>query len=161
MLTIHAPLTQVLAVIAQKAIAVFSDPGARPLHDIGASQLLAPCRADPHRMAVCETCERSLLDRSPVPVFGEGGIVHHRTAAHINTMVCIGETRRNEVSTQRWLLMARQQPVLCANPDKYPLTYSRAGVIATLLEAERSAKQCDSSRGEHLAVNDVHGGVVR
>jgi hypothetical protein len=105
MLTVYTPLAEMLTVVAEEAIAVFSKPGACAPHDLCRLQSIGSFRSDPYRMSVSKAGERSLLHRSPVPVFGEGGIVHDGASADVDTVVCIGETRRNEVCTQRRLFI--------------------------------------------------------
>jgi hypothetical protein len=113
-LTVYTPLTEVLAVVGEEPIAVFSDPGARPPHDLGSLQSMGLCGSDPYGMSVSEAREGSLFHRSPVPVLGKGGVVHDSAAAHIDTVMSVGETRRNEVRAQGGLFMCGQQPVASA-----------------------------------------------
>jgi len=114
MLTVYTPLAEVLAVVAEEPIAVFSEPGARPPHDLRSLQSIGPSGSDPYGVLVSEARERSLFHRSPVPVFGKGGVVHDGAAAHVDTVMCIGEPRRYEVRAQRGHFMCGQQSVASA-----------------------------------------------
>ena len=111
MLTVYTPLAEVLAVVAEEPIAVFSEPGARPPHDLRSLQSIGPSGSDPYGVLVSEARERSLFHRSPVPVLGKGGVVHDGAAAHVDTVMYIGKTRRYEVRAQRGLFMWGQQSV--------------------------------------------------
>ena len=53
-LTVHTPLAKVLAVVAQQAVAIFSEPRARTLNDLFTPQGIGPCGSHPHRMSVSE-----------------------------------------------------------------------------------------------------------
>ena len=130
MFTVYTPLAQVLTVVAEEPIAVFSKPGACPPYNLCALQTVGPCGAHPYRVSVSEARERSLFHRSPAPVFGKGGIVHDGAAAHVDTVMRIGETRRNEVRAQRRLFISRQRSIASAKA-KTPALWSRHTIMTT------------------------------
>src|SRR5262249_53584866 len=116
MFTMHAPLAEVLAVVAQHAIAVLSKARARPPNNLFTPQGVGPCGSNPYRSSVSEARERNFFHRAPAPGSGKGAIVNDGVGAHVDAMVRIGEARRNEVRTQRRLLICCQPPVATAKP---------------------------------------------
>ena len=114
MFTVHTPLAEVLTVVAQQAVTVFSDSQARPSNNLVTLQGTGPWASDPHRMSMSETRERNLFHRAPVPVMSEGGIVNDGSATHVDAMVRIGETRRNEVCAHRRFFVCSQPVILAA-----------------------------------------------
>ena len=155
---VDTPLAQMLAIVAQEPIAILSKSGARAPHDFCALQAMGLSSSDPYRMSISETSERSLFHRSPVPVFGKGGVVHYGAAPHVDTMVCVGETRRHEVRTQRRLFIRRQQPVASAKA-RASVAGSRCGLMSAL-EAELMAKMSNLVCRGHLTLSAVHDGLV-
>jgi hypothetical protein len=157
--SVYTPLTEVLAVVAEEPIAVFSEPGACPPHDLRSLQSIGPSGSDPYGVSVSEARERSLFHRSAVPVLGKSGVMHDGAAAHIDTVMRIGETRRDEVRAQRGLFMRRKQPIASANATQGLVAGARSGVT-TRLEVERLAEKATPSGYEPLTLRDVHDGLV-
>src|SRR5215470_8430344 len=73
---VHAPLTEVLAVVTQQAIMVFSHSRARSPNDLLTPQGTGSRRSDPNCVSARETCQRNLFHRAPVPVMCERGVVN-------------------------------------------------------------------------------------
>ena len=114
MFTVHTPLAEVLTVVAQQAIAVFSESQARPSNNLVTLQGTGPWASDPHRMSMSETRERNLFHRGAVPVTCECGIVNDGSATDVDAMVRVGKTRRNEVCAQRRFFVCSQPVILAA-----------------------------------------------
>ena len=115
-LTVHTPLAEVLTVVAQYAVAAFANTRPRTANDLLTSQAIGPWRSDPYRVSVSEACKRNLFHRSPVPVSSEGSIVNDAPGTHVDTVVRVGETRRNEVCAERRLFRCGQSSIAAAKP---------------------------------------------
>jgi hypothetical protein len=147
---VYAPLAQVLAVVAKEPISVFAKPGACPSHDFRTLEATSPRGSYPYGVSVSEARERNLFHRSPPPVLGKCGIVHDHAAAHVDTMMLVGETRRDEVCTQRWLVLRREQSIRSYPPQNASLG-SREIMTAQLPARASSPLHCES------ALSDEHG----
>ena len=102
---VYAPLAQVLTVVAEEPISVFSKAGARPPYDLCTWQAIGPCGSHPYRVPLSEQLESYLFNRSPSPVTGKAAVVHDGAGADIDTVMRVGKTRRNEVRAQRRLFI--------------------------------------------------------
>jgi hypothetical protein len=87
--TVYAPLAEVLTVVAEKPIVVFSKPRTRSPHYLLTLPAIGPGRSHPYRMSLGEARERYLFHRSTAPVIDRAAIVHNGAAAHVNTVVYI------------------------------------------------------------------------
>jgi hypothetical protein len=101
----HTPLAEVLAVVAQQAIAVLSQAGTRTTDHLLTIETRRGVRSHKDCVPVREDAQRNLLHRSPAELMCEGCVVHDGAATHVDAMVGKGKTRRNEVRAQRWFFI--------------------------------------------------------
>ena len=80
-------------------------------------------------MSVSEARERNLFHRSPAPGTGKRTVVDDSAAAHIDAVVCIGETRCNEVRAQRWRFGFCQQTVVSAKRTRTLTLWFRYAIM--------------------------------
>ena len=96
-LAVQTPLTEVLAVVAEEAIAVLADPRARSTDHFLAVEADALVSSKPESVSASETSDRNLFHRSPVEGMYEGTVMNDLAAADVNAVVRIPKPRRNEV----------------------------------------------------------------
>jgi hypothetical protein len=70
-------------------------------------QPIGPCGSHPYPVSLSEQLERYLFHGSPAPVTGKAAVMHDGAGADIDTVMRVGETRRNEVRAQRRLFIFR------------------------------------------------------
>ena len=86
MFAAQTPLAEVLAVVAEEAIAVLADSGPRsPNHFLAAEA--SGAGSDPEGVSMSETRERNLFDRAPVEPMCEGAVMDDPAAADVDTVV--------------------------------------------------------------------------
>jgi hypothetical protein len=87
--TVYAPLTEVLTVVAEEAILVFSKARTCSPHDLFTVPAIGSRGPQPYRTSLREAREGSLFHRSTAPVIDKAAIVHNGAAAHVDTVVYI------------------------------------------------------------------------
>ena len=87
--TVYAPLAEVLTVVPEKLIVVFSKSRTRSPHYLFTVPAIGAGRSHPYRMSLSEARERYLFHRSTAPVIDKAGIVHNGATAHVDTVVYI------------------------------------------------------------------------
>jgi hypothetical protein len=92
----QAPLAEVLAVVAEEAIAVLADPGPRPPNHFLALEVNG-ARSSPESVSMSETRERNLFHRCPVKPMYIGAVMDDPAEADVNAVVGKAKTRCNEV----------------------------------------------------------------
>lgn len=96
MFSAQTPLTEVLAVVAEEAIAALADPGPRsPTHFFAVEA--SGTRPNPERVSMSKPSERDLFHRSPVKPVYEGSVVDDPAAADVDPVVGKTEARCDEV----------------------------------------------------------------
>ena len=96
MFAAQTPLAEVLAVVAEEAIAVLADPGPRsPNHFLAVEA--SGAGSDPESVSMSETRERNLFHRAAVEPMCEGAVMDDPAAADVDTVVGKTQTRCNEV----------------------------------------------------------------
>lgn len=96
MFSAQTPLAEVLAVVAEQAIACFADPGSRsPNHCLAVEA--SRSRPNPEGVSTSKPRERNLFHRSPVKSVYKGPVMDDPAIADVNPMVGKTEARRNEV----------------------------------------------------------------
>jgi hypothetical protein len=97
MFSAQAPLTEVLAVVAEEAIAVLSDSGPGSPNHLFTDKANCAVGSDPESASIHEVRKRDLFHLPPRKPTHPGAVVDDTAAAGIDTMVGETETRRNEV----------------------------------------------------------------
>ena len=96
MFAAQTPLAEVLAVVAEEAIAVLADPRPRsPNHFLAVEA--SGAGSNPESVSMSETRERNLFHRAAVEPMYEGAVMDDTAAADVDTVVGKTQTRCNEV----------------------------------------------------------------
>ena len=96
MFAAQTPLAEVLAVVAEEAIAVLADPRPRsPNHFLVVEA--SGAGSNPESVSMSEARERNLFHRAAVEPMYEGAVVDDTAAADVDTVVGKAQTRCNEV----------------------------------------------------------------
>jgi hypothetical protein len=104
-LAANAPLTEVLTVVPQDRVAIFSDARTRSVDDSIAIEPTGCAGSDPDRVPPREFRHGNLFHRSPPQTSRQPSILHDRTVTHIDTVMCKPAAQCDYVSTQGWFLV--------------------------------------------------------
>jgi hypothetical protein len=96
MFAAQTPLAEVLAVVAEEAIAVLADPGPRSPNHLLAVEA-SGAGSEPEGVAMSERRERNLFNRAAVEPMYQGAVMDDAAAADVDTVVSETQTRCNEV----------------------------------------------------------------
>jgi len=106
----HAPLTEVLAVIVQNPISRLPQARACATDNLRPLECGRP-PARPDTAAAGKLRERYFFHRGVIKTVGESCIVHDPAIAHIDTMVQVAAPRRDDVRARKRLLVLEQTSV--------------------------------------------------
>lgn len=100
-LAVHAPVHEVLAVVAQQRIAALAEPGpGAPKHRVGVERRHTG-RLDKHRPTVCELRERHLPHRLGAPTAYESCVMDDATVTRVEPVVRVAAARCRQMGTAR------------------------------------------------------------
>jgi hypothetical protein len=116
MFAAQTPLAEVLAVVAEEAIAVLADSGAGSPNHLLTDEANRTVGPDPQSASINEACERNLVHLPPVKSKYQGAVMDDPAAADIDTVVGETKTRCNEVRAQRGFFPFGELPIV---PPKY------------------------------------------
>ena len=126
----QAPLAEMLAVVAEQPVTIFTEAGARAARHLGGVKARRAVASDPDRPFLCEACKRNFFHRSPAEFADHRPVVNDVTVAHIDTVMGEAATRCNEVRAQRWLFICDQGSVAAAKSAGSPAALLRSASIA-------------------------------
>ena len=109
----QTPFAEVLAIVCQEPIAVFAHTGSGPADDLPDIEVRWSAGSDPDALATCETSQRNFFHRASAQTVREPRIVNNPAIACIYSVMQISATRRDQIRTQRGLLVTPQKPVRC------------------------------------------------
>jgi len=112
MLAVQAPFGEVLAVVGEETIRVFTETRARTTDDFRALESGSLTRPHPDGEAVSEPRKRNLFHRATPPARTEGTVVDDAAIADVDAVMGEAETRRDEMRAQRGLFVARQKSIV-------------------------------------------------
>ena len=107
----QTPFAEVLAIVCQETIAVFAHTGSSPADDLPDIEVRWSAGSYPDALATGETNQSNLLHRPSAQTLRESRIVNNLAIACIYPVMQIAATGRDEMRTQRGLLVTRQEPV--------------------------------------------------
>ena len=91
------PLAEVLAVVAQHAITVFTYTRTSATNHVRAPEARQPVGSDPGASATREASKRNFLHRSPEQAMPEAPVVNDPAAADIDAVMGKAEARTDKV----------------------------------------------------------------
>jgi hypothetical protein len=83
----HTPLSEVLAVVAEEAIAIFPQSRDCPTNDLVTLQPMGTWGSDPYRMTVREAHERNRFHRAAAPAGCKGPIMNDSAGAQVDPVM--------------------------------------------------------------------------
>jgi len=92
-------------------IAIFANPGTGAAHYLLGIEARGWLGSDPNGAAAAELCEKDLFHRSAAYSAREATVLHHPAAAHVDAMMGVAASRRNEVRAQGRLVVRGQKSV--------------------------------------------------
>jgi hypothetical protein len=112
-LAVQTPFAEVLAIVCQETIAVFAHTGSSPANDFPDIEVRWRAGSDPDALATGETRQRNFFHRPSAQALRESRIVNNVAIACIYSVMQISAPGRDEMRTQRGLLVTPQEPVRC------------------------------------------------
>src|SRR5882757_10508771 len=107
----QAPFAEVLAIVCQEPIAVFAHTGAGPTDDLPDIEVRWSAGSHPDALATGETRQRNFFHRPSAQTLRESRIVNNLAIACIYSVMQISAPGRDEMRTQRGLLVTPHKPV--------------------------------------------------
>jgi hypothetical protein len=101
----------VLTIVCQETVAVFAHTGSSPADDLPDIEVRWSAGSYPDALATCETSQSNFFHRPSAQTLRESRIVNNLAIAYIYSVVQIAATGRDEMRTQRRLLVTAQEPV--------------------------------------------------
>jgi len=102
MLTADAPFAEVLAIVHQQVIAIFTEPQAGATDHFLGIEPARSLKTDPNCAPLCELGLENLFDWTSAQPAREATVLHDASVAYVYAMVRISETWGDKVCTERW-----------------------------------------------------------
>jgi hypothetical protein len=99
MLAANAPFAEVLTVIGQQVVIVFTCPGTCPMNDFIAIEPRGLLEPDPDWVTLGELRQNNLLHRTAAQAARQTCVLHDLAATHVDTVMGIATTWCNDVRT--------------------------------------------------------------
>ena len=93
----QTPLAEVLAVVGEQTITVFTYPGTRSANCLSRVEARSRTGSDPDRATAGEISERYLFHRPSAKPEAESRVMHDLAIADVDSVVQITTTRRDDV----------------------------------------------------------------